>query len=563
MTSHHHINQRLSLKSQLCTIRRIGKVPGKTGEWLGVEWDDPTRGKHGGSYGTTSYFSCRSDSPTCASFIRPNQPWDEPRTFLEALREKYVSNTDASDEVIFFASKQAEEVGFEKFARRQAQLQGIHVLVLDRMRIRFRPGDQDNVAIKRTCAEITDLDVGGNLFETIEEVAELCRHLPKLRKLVLDANHIVIDDTFLANDPVEAFTRVQELSLSRTLLDWENEVDPLLRQHFTSLRTLMVNNNECAHIAPFVALPSTLRTLELSDNNFESIENLAGLANNDIEVLILKNNKISEIGEPLPFPSVRELDIRHNKISSFTFIDTFPAVFPNLRHLRTTGNPLYANLTSSEGQPLAFEDGYMLTIARLPRLETLNYSKITEKERLNAETYYLNTIATEISKAGSNEEAEKLQQRHPRWKGLCDEYGEPAILRKPPSSVPSPGTVEPHSLAARMVMVTFTSNWISWKQELPKSFSVYEVMGSVGRKLNIMPLKLRLLYETGEQDPLALGRGYEGPEWWCSDSETDDELGLQGRKDEWALREVELIPGTRTLGTYVEGREASIRVEMR
>ena len=32
-------------------VRYTGAVAGQEGEWVGVEWDDPTRGKHDGSHG--------------------------------------------------------------------------------------------------------------------------------------------------------------------------------------------------------------------------------------------------------------------------------------------------------------------------------------------------------------------------------------------------------------------------------------------------------------------------------------------------------------------------------
>jgi tubulin-specific chaperone E len=58
----HHVDQRLSLKGQLCAIRSVGPVADKPGEWLGVEWDDPTRGKHNGTHNGVSYFKCTPSS---------------------------------------------------------------------------------------------------------------------------------------------------------------------------------------------------------------------------------------------------------------------------------------------------------------------------------------------------------------------------------------------------------------------------------------------------------------------------------------------------------------------
>ena len=53
------VGARLSFSSSLCTIRYIGPVHGTQGTWLGVEWDDPARGKHSGTHSGKEYFQCR------------------------------------------------------------------------------------------------------------------------------------------------------------------------------------------------------------------------------------------------------------------------------------------------------------------------------------------------------------------------------------------------------------------------------------------------------------------------------------------------------------------------
>lgn len=56
------IGQRRSFDGQLCTIRYVGSVQGTSGDWLGVEWDDPTRGKHPGEHKGVRYFTCMPQS---------------------------------------------------------------------------------------------------------------------------------------------------------------------------------------------------------------------------------------------------------------------------------------------------------------------------------------------------------------------------------------------------------------------------------------------------------------------------------------------------------------------
>lgn len=99
----------------------------------------------------------------------------------------------------------------------------------------------------------------------------------------------------------------------------------------------------------------------------------------------------------------------------------------------------------------------------------------------------------------------------------------------------------------------------TWSVKIPKAFNIYSVLGMVGKRLNVMPLELRLIWETGERDPVALSEGQEGIEEWDSDEE--EETDESKNEANSVAREVELAAGTRTLGTYIEGREARVRVE--
>lgn len=58
MSGSHSIGHRLSFDGALCTVRWVGDVPGTSGTWLGVEWDDQARGKHDGSHKGVRYFTC-------------------------------------------------------------------------------------------------------------------------------------------------------------------------------------------------------------------------------------------------------------------------------------------------------------------------------------------------------------------------------------------------------------------------------------------------------------------------------------------------------------------------
>lgn len=461
-------------------------------------------------------------------------------------------------ESVYFSGKQAEEIGFGKFHARQAKLRGIHVLVLDRMRIRNQSSSRnEDESITQICAEITELDLSSNLFEAFDEIARLCRLLPKLKVLTLDGNRI-------SYDRLASLQNLTTLGLKNTLID-ESEAGDLLG-HCTSLLHLSLANNEYDHPLN-LRLPQKLNTLDLAGNNFTHLSDLryAVSSHPDLQTMILKQNWITAVSadsdSALSF-SINELDLSYNCIPSFEFVDALqPTNFPALRHLRLTGNPLYQNLLSADGKALTPADGHILTVARLSQLESLNYSKITEKERLNAETYYLGQIAAEIAHAPKGAEAEVIS-RHWRYRELCKEYGEPVIPRQAKTDA-----VNPNSLAARLVRIEFTcANDLvsnpggrSWVEELPKSLSIYALLGVVGKRFEQMPLDLRLIVETTEQDPAESRESYTGPDWWDS---SDDESAGDGHGD-WTKREVELVASTRTLASYVDSRELYVRVELK
>lgn len=53
------VGTRFSSGSHRGTIKYVGEVQGTEGIWLGVEWDDASRGKHDGIHGNDRYFTCR------------------------------------------------------------------------------------------------------------------------------------------------------------------------------------------------------------------------------------------------------------------------------------------------------------------------------------------------------------------------------------------------------------------------------------------------------------------------------------------------------------------------
>lgn len=268
---------------------------------------------------------------------------------------------------------------------------------------------------------------------------------------------------------------------------------------------------------------------------------------------------------PLAFSfssSVTDVDLSFNIVSSWSFVNSLPSVFPGLRNLRLSNNPIYEVAAPVQRDILSPTDTSAIISARIPGLQTLNYYRIGPKERLNAETFYLSRIAAEVSRSPKEEEA-AIIARHPRYAELCEEYGEPHFERK------SDPRTDPNSLAARLVKCQFHArkgpssllmaiNSRKQTLEIPKSFSIYSVLGLVGRHFNLPPARFKLIWETGERDPVMEPISKQGVQEWDSDEEESEDHGMK-----WMDREVELSPGTRPLGTVIESSEAVIRIELK
>jgi hypothetical protein len=147
--------------------------------------------------------SGKSNQPTAGSFVRPSRPSDQPRGFLEALREKYASESQefpdilevgARPKAIEISGKVVEEVGFDKIRRQLAELQELRIVLLDGLRIAgvspsydqdHNPQSEAAQDIGRTCPKIIELDLSRSLLSQWRDVWDICNQLPHLKRLKL------------------------------------------------------------------------------------------------------------------------------------------------------------------------------------------------------------------------------------------------------------------------------------------------------------------------------------------------------------------------------------------
>lgn len=127
------VGERISIRNKssdevsLGTIRFVGSLSGKEGTWVGVEWDDPHRGKHDGSFDGIRYFQCQYE-PASASFLNANKV-HRGSTLTDAFRERYQRrDNDLKDMTIETSGHRHMAVtlrGEESIHKRMSDLQSL------------------------------------------------------------------------------------------------------------------------------------------------------------------------------------------------------------------------------------------------------------------------------------------------------------------------------------------------------------------------------------------------------------------------------------------------------
>jgi len=458
---------------------------------------------------------------------------------------------------------------------------------------------------------------------TWEEICHLCARCEKLVSLSASTNQ-------LAHLPLTA---------------------PLLSPSSltTNLVVLTLEFNEFTCIADISSLGTlkALRNLHLKGNNIRTILPPQPSAPEDERHDPNSDLNPTQYTSSLPVfsSSVQYLDVSYNAIDSWDFIDSLPTCFPGMTALRFAHNPIYDNPdpdhSSAATTKNITEEAYMFTVARLPGLKALNFGTISKEDRQDAEMFYRGRIgkhlssitvpapalipaattgttvaATTTEKTTANViqdlETAFVKRHHPRYTELCDLYGAPAVVRR--------REINPAFIEARLITIhlsylppsTPTTTTAGAEPhptvktvQIPKSLDVYAVKGIVARVLGLTstatatgrkrPLDLRLVWETGEWDPVADFDQRVDDD--SSDEEDEDKdngageqrsvpvvgpkgVGVAGELHEdvegdvcaatngrvggkWIKREVELLDGPRQLGFCVDGQEVRIRVELR
>ncbi|XP_034043535.1 tubulin-specific chaperone E [Thalassophryne amazonica] len=465
------VGRRVSCDGERATVRYVGQVPPTTGLWLGLEWDNPDRGKHAGSHNGVQYFTCRC--PTGGSFVRPAKV-NFGVDYATALRRAYLGDEEVDPSIKFIHSG----VVFK-----ERSLEKLSSVLLNR-------SDVNGPGADRRSSKITPnvqwLDMCETLLASWEDVAAITQQMDKLKELLLSYNSLRLPSDPLALSA--AFSNLKVLSLIGTHLTWPQilECAPMWPQ----LEELCVENNNITELSRPMDVLQSLRSLNVSHNLLvqDTVLSLAALPS--LETLNLSTSGLSSIrfddtppgSKTSMFPQLKRLYLDDNHISEWTVVDEL-AKLPRLSELSCLRN----RLVSRDGNSAT---AAQMFIAKLGQLVSLNRVKICPEARRGAELDYMKLFGEEWLKAGGRSQLSSgFIRQHPRYLNLIQKYApEEGELKKQDTS----------SLKNELLKVTFTfpddPDQKPMEKKLPASMTVQKVKGFLQRKLKVPVSDLQLTY---------------------------------------------------------------------
>ncbi|XP_045806398.1 tubulin-folding cofactor E [Trifolium pratense] len=421
-TNEFNVGQRVHASgdsTRIGTVKYVGNVEGYSDTWVGIDWDYGG-GKHDGSINNVRYFHAKSEKS--GSFVRPKNLC-KGISLLQALEKRYRSNsTKDEEEEMYVLSTSNKKVSIELLGTSEINDKLSRFEELTNASLAYMGVSSPGIPceLSSTVPNIKELDLSGNLLSEWKDVGIICEQLPALKALNLSYN---LMSPYKSELPLLKSIRV--IVLNNTGVDWE-QVE-LLKQSLTTIEELHIMGNNISRIMPvsssMVQGFDSLRLLNLEDNCIAEWSEIMKLSQlRCLEQLYLNKNCLnslfypdngcqyyeSEVTSCKPFQNLRCLLLGDNNISDLASVDSLN-LFPNLVDIRLSGNPI---TDSTKGGVPRF-----VLIARLAKIQILNGSEITSRERKDSEIRYVRLVISRLHAS-----PEEIKQ-HPRFSELKNFYG--------------------------------------------------------------------------------------------------------------------------------------------
>ncbi|EYC10261.1 hypothetical protein Y032_0056g2646 [Ancylostoma ceylanicum] len=443
------VGDRVAVGGYGATVRYVGNVEGHAGVWVGVEWDDPRRGKHDGLVNGVRYFT--TSAPKGGSLVKIQNicPGVD---LLTAILKRYADDID--ENVFVVSSKAVELVGMQSTSMKQSNVHRLSHIVLESCAVAKPPPE--------TCAPFkrcVSLNLFNNLLRHWDDVHKILKYFPALRELVLRKNRMEPAEQGPAWQDVD---HVHDLIISDCEVTSESAINIL---HFLpSLRSVYAVGNRLSTFR-IPDLSANITSLDLGSNPLRCLSNISGnltrleklsVADCGIEKLLVSEGQ---------FPSLSILNIKDNVISDWSSINQLQRI-PKL-------SVLYMDCENLSCVPGI--DIHEVVIAKLSKLIDLNRFDVSSVERQSAEVRFLDKYfaAEEAVKADHLNDIERLKKIH------------------------GTGAAAPKSRGLDVLSLSISYEGKTVKRRLPLAITVQKLTEMVGRVFSVGTMNVRLELDKG------------------------------------------------------------------
>ncbi|XP_066992589.1 tubulin-specific chaperone E isoform X2 [Anabrus simplex] len=280
------IGQRVQCNGHRGTVKYVGEVPPTKGIWLGIDWDDSSRGRHDGSHEGHKYFKTRH--PTSGSFVRPEKV-NFGQSCMAAIRSRYggVENAGIDEDNWAVVQKQInarflEMVGLDKISKIQSD---------NRLMLPENP-----IELQDAFRSLEHL-IAGLLEYTWSEMMTCATMWPHIKSLQVPYNHFVV----LEPSPSNVLSQLKFLDLDGNPIDSWAEINKLGK--LPCLETLNVSNTGLTDIYFPTEKPDqktdlfqALRKLCITENKISKWQSICELDKlKQLENLKIMENPLMEV----------------------------------------------------------------------------------------------------------------------------------------------------------------------------------------------------------------------------------------------------------------------------
>ncbi|WVO18111.1 hypothetical protein L204_105813 [Cryptococcus depauperatus] len=440
------------------TLRYIGPLPPTSScspptqqIWLGIEYDNPSLGKHSGTYQGIRVFETAEQGS--AAFLKlVGNPLIEGNSLVDSLEERYgiidpaqkqpkkPQNDLDQDEIVLGSSKGAVkiEANWQNALERVSNLEKLRNIGFDDEYIVQLGGDKNKRDLmKKRLKGVKWLNLAKNLLNTWEEVADIVECFEGLEILTLSHSRIsCISETIECQSQqrfVETFRQIRELHLSDCLMTMSAMA--ILVPLFPALEVLYLEANRTLNILNIVSKTrplqgnTTIKELRIGGCPVEDWKEVSSLFQFflGLHTLDISYTLVSIVpADQTRIENIAHLALLNSCLSSWADLGHISQQFPNLVSLKFTlkgQDRQEEDFDAKQECPsLAISPSATLqralAIAMFPLLASFNFTSVIPSERRDAEIFYISFVDRYLCKY-----SEEKGEQWCRYLDLCKTYG--------------------------------------------------------------------------------------------------------------------------------------------